>query len=200
MHTVFGDFGDVRYVGCRHAAFASWWRAPVYGAETRGEYLFAEPLQARAVRALLTVDDAAAVLGGDDMLVLNVPLTMQRKHIDKAVDRLLRQHMGKLQKGKQVRNPKHSAALYSLNKSVLPTTLKKAFDVYDLHSGALAAGDKHSNDAVARLTGVAVEQKSVDKHAEYTEHERNRVLSATISLHYNDAKNMIDNAAAGCFA
>lgn len=99
----------------------------------------------------------------------------------------------------RVRNPKHSAARYSLNKSVLPATLKKAFDVYDLRSAALAAGDKLSNDAVARLAGVAVEQKSVDKQAEYTENEHKRVVSATISRHYKDAKNMIENAAVGCF-
>jgi hypothetical protein len=40
---VYSDFGDIRYKGCRYAAFKKWWATKVNNKETRGEYLFAEP-------------------------------------------------------------------------------------------------------------------------------------------------------------
>jgi hypothetical protein len=199
VQQVHADFGDVRYSGCKYVAFARWWRERVNTNETRGEYLFAEPPRTQSVRALQTVDAAAAALGGGDVLLLAVPLAMQRQHIDRAIDKLLMQHLGKLQKGRQVRNPKLSQARYSLTKPVLPATLKKAFDVYDLRSAALAAGDKLSNDEVAKRVGIATTQKSVDTQSAYTQSEYRRVVSATISRHYKDAKDMIERAALGCF-
>jgi hypothetical protein len=199
MHAVYADFGDVRYEGCRYVAFASWWRERVNTKETRGEYLFAEPLHTRTVRALHTVDEATAVLGSGEVLVLAVPLAMQRQHIDKALNRLLVKQLGNPKRGKQVRNPKLSQARYRLNKPVLPATLKKAFAVYDLRVEAAQKNTNLSNDAVAQRVGISNRQKSIDKQAKYTEAERRRVLSATVSRHYKDAKNMIEQAALGCF-
>jgi hypothetical protein len=41
---VYEDFGDVRYEGDRYVAFAKWWNAKLANGETKGAYLFAEPL------------------------------------------------------------------------------------------------------------------------------------------------------------
>ena len=41
---VYEDFGDVRYEGDRYVAFAKWWNAKLANGETKGAYLFAQPL------------------------------------------------------------------------------------------------------------------------------------------------------------
>lgn len=198
MLTVYEDFGDVGFEGCRYAAFARWWRNRVNTNETRGERLFAEPLLQRSVRLLQHVDDAAAVLNSDDMLVLAVPRDMQRQHIDKAIDRILRKHVV-THKGRAIRNPKLSQARYSMSKPVLAQSMKKAFDVYDLRTAAAEEGVKLPNEKVAKAAKIAYTQKSVDNEAEFTPAERKRVVSAIVARHYKDAKTMIENSAVGVF-
>lgn len=198
MLKVYEDFGDVRYEGCRYVAFARWWRERVNTIETRGVRLFAEPLQAHSVRTLQHVDDAAAVLSSEDMLLLAVPKHMQRQHIDKAIDRILRKNV-EFQKGRASRNPKLSLARYSLSTPVLAQSMKKAFDIYDLRAAATAEGKKITNDTVAKAAKLVYHAKVNNNEAELTPAERRRVVSATVSRHYKDAKTMIHNAAIGCF-
>ena len=198
MLRVCEDFGDVRFEGCRYAAFARWWRNRVNTNETRGERLFAEPLLQHSVRLLQHVDDAAAVLSSEDVLVLAVPRDMQRQHIDKAMDRILRKHVV-TKKGRTLRNPKLSQARYSMSKPMLAQSMKKAFDVYDLRTAAAEEGVKLPNEKVAKAAKLAYQQKSVVNQAEFTPAQRRRVVSAVVSRHYKDAKTMIGNAAIGCF-
>lgn len=198
MLTVYEDFGDVQFEGCRYAAFARWWRNRVNTNETRGERLFAEPPLPHAVRLLQHMDDAAAVLNSEDVLLLAVPRDMQRQHIDKAIDRILRKHVV-TQKGRASRNPKLSKARYSLSKPVLAQSMKKAFDVYDLRTAAAAEGVKLSNEKVAKAAKLAYQQKNTHKEAVLDAAERRRVVSAIVARHYKDAKTMIANAAIGCF-
>nr|WP_213395950.1 hypothetical protein [Yoonia sp.] len=198
MLRVYEDFGDVGFEGCRYAAFARWWRERLNTNETRGERLFAEPLLQRSVRLLQHVDDAAAVLSSEDVLVLAVPRDMQRQHVDKAIDRILRKHVV-TKKGRTLRNPKLSQARYSMSKPVLAQSMKKAFDVYDLRTAAADEGVKLSNEKVAKAAKLAYTQKSVDNEAEFTPAQRKRVVSAIVARHYKDAKTMIANAAIGCF-
>jgi hypothetical protein len=196
--TVYEDFGDVRFEGCRYAAFARWWRERVDTNETRGERLFAEPPLPHAVRLLQHVDEAAAVLSSEEVLVLAVPRDMQRQHIDKAIDRILRKHVV-TQKGRASRNPKLSQARYSMSKPVLAQSMKKAFDVYDLRAAAAEEGMKLSNEKVAKAAKLAYQQKNTHKEAVLDAAERRRVVSAIVARHYKDAKTMIANAAIGCF-
>jgi hypothetical protein len=198
MLKVYEDFGDVCFEGCRYAAFARWWRERVNANETRCERLFAEPLLQRSVRLLQHVEDAAAVLNSEDMLLLAVPRDMQRQHIDKAIDRILRKQI-ETKRGKAVRNPKLSEARYSLSKPVLAQSMKKAFDVYDLRTAATEQGIKLSNEAVGATAKLAYQQKSVNNEAEITPAHRRRVVSAIVARHYKDARIMIANAAIGCF-
>jgi len=43
---VFKTFSDVRYEGDRYVAFTKWWNAKLANGETKGAFLFAEPLTA----------------------------------------------------------------------------------------------------------------------------------------------------------
>lgn len=198
MLMVYEDFGDVGFEGCRYAAFARWWRNRVNTNETRGERLFAEPLLQHSVRVLQHVDDAAAVLSSDDVLVLAVPRDMQRQHIDKAIDRILRKHVVTI-KGRTLRNPKLSQARYSMSKPVLAQSMKKAFDVYDLRTAAVEEDIKLSNEKVAKAAKLEYKEKVKHDHDIYDEKQRSRVVSAIVARHYKDAKTMIANAALGCF-
>ena len=198
MLRVYEDFGDVRFEGCRYAAFARWWRERVNTNETRGERLFAEPLLQRSVRLLQHVDDAAAALSSEDVLVLAVPRGMQRQHIDKAIDRILRKHVV-TKKGRTLRNPKLSQARYSMSKPMLAQSMKKAFDVYDLRTAAAEEGVKLSNERVAKAAKLDYKEKLKLDGDIYDDKQRARVVSAIVARHYKDAKTMIANAALGCF-
>ena len=69
---VYEDFGDIKYTGCRYAAFANWWTKRINTLETRGEYLFAEPYMAGAANKLDTVEAAQAAVESANTLVLSV--------------------------------------------------------------------------------------------------------------------------------
>jgi hypothetical protein len=198
MLRVYEDFGDVRFEGCRYAAFARWWRERVNTNETRGERLFAEPPLPNTVRLLQHVEDAAAVLNSEHMLLLAVPRDMQRQHIDKAIDRILRKNV-LTHKGRASRNPKLSQARYSMSKPMLAQSMKKAFDVYDLRTAAAEEGVKLSNEKIAKAAKITYQQKPMDNEAEFTAAQRRRVVSAVVARHYKEAKTMIANAAMGCF-
>lgn len=144
------------------------------------------------------VDDAAAVLISDDVLVLAVPRDMQRQHIDKAIDRILRKHVVTI-KGRTLRNPKLSQARYSMSKPVLAQSMKKAFDVYDLRTAAVEEDIKLSNEKVAKAAKLEYKEKVKHDGDIYDEKQRSRVVSAIVARHYKDAKTMIANAALGCF-
>ena len=198
MLKVYDDFGDVRYDGCRHLAFTQWWTERVNTTEQRGAYLFAEPVESAAVSVIHNEDDAAAALGSEHTLVLAVDLHSQRKYIDGWVDRLLQRHMGKLKRGRQVRNPKFSAARYRLAKAVQAAALKKTFAVHDIRTAALANGQKITNWEVAQQAKLDYRQREKDESALEGPEER-RVVSAIVARHMKHAKAMIENAAVGVF-
>lgn len=198
MLSVYEDFGDVRYEGDRYVAFKQWWTERVNTNEQRGVYLFAEPPHTASVSVIQHVDDAAAALSSEDTVLIAVNVTRQRKHIDSRIDRILRKHMGELKRGRQVRNPKLSAARYRLSKAVQAQTLKKTFAVYDIRSAAAAEGRRVSNWDVAQLAKLDYRQR--DKGLDiYDETAVKRVVSAIVARHVKDARTMIENAAVGVF-
>ena len=144
IHKVFADFGDVRYEGDKHKAFANWWRRKANDTETMGEHLFAEPVAATKV---MLVDDteAAKQLAGDaTSLLINIPKKLTRKQIDKALNKIFRKELS-FEKGRQARNPTRSNARYSLSKPAKAKSLKSAFAIIESEREALASGKKLSN-------------------------------------------------------
>ena len=198
MLKVYGDFGDTRYSGCHYLAFTQWWRDRVNTNERRGEYLFAEPLHSAAVSVIDTADAANSALTDHDTVLIAVNITRQRKHIDKRLDQIFKQHMGELKRGKQVRNPKLSQARYSLSRAVLAQSLKKTFAVYDIRSNAAAQGQKISNWEVAQMAKLDYQQREKLEAALEGADER-RVISAIVARHAKDARSMIQSAALGVF-
>lgn len=198
LRLVYDDFGDVRYEGDRHLAFSKWWRTKVHTGEERGAYLFAEPPHTASVRHITTPDAASAVLQEQDTILVAINVTRQIKHIEGKLERILRKHMGDVKKGRQVRDPKFSQARYSLSKTILIPTLRKTFAVYQCRAAAEAEGKKISNEAVAEQVNLEYQEREKDEAA-LSPAQRRRVISAIVSRHMKDAKDMIAAVGEGRF-
>ena len=199
MLRVCDDFGDTRYEGCRYVAFARWWTERVNTNEQRGVYLFAEPPHTASVSVRHSEDEAAAALSSEDTVLIAVNTTRQRKHIDKRINQILHKHMGELKRGRQVRNPKLSAARYWLSKAVQAQSLKKTFAVYDIRTKAAAEGRKISNWEVAQIAKLNYQQREKADEAALEGADERRVVSAIVARHAKDANRMIENSAVGVF-
>lgn len=195
---IYKDFGDVRYEGCRYKAFCNWWRAKLANGETRGVFLFAEPLTDTAVRHIEDGDAAAKAASDDSVIVIAIPRHMQRQHVDNALDRILRKQL-KVRKGRNVRNPSRSQARYHLTKPAVPAALKIAFDVYDAKMAVKTNGKKLSNTEIAKRANLPYREREKADEAAYTDAERSRVISMLVSRHVANVRKMIDGAGKGVF-
>ncbi len=199
MLATYGDFGDVRYNGCRYKAFTRWWTHKVTSEESRGEFLFAEPLLTDGKLAVIeNVGDAERYLLGGDFLVVAIPLNQQRRQIDATLDRHLKKRL-KTKKGRDARNPKHSKALYRLSKPYVVGALKKTFDLYTAKiENEVGGGKKLSNVDLAKLCALIHKtRKNVDYVSDET--AQRRVVSIEVSRYLANAKRLILNAAHGVF-
>ena len=194
---VYEDFGDLKYTGCRYAAFANWWTKRVNTLETRGEYLFAEPYIGSAVRKVDSLDHAEAALGSGKVLLLSIKLDRQRQYIDKDIDRILKRHLHTV-KGRAVRNPKFSQARYSLGSSVVVDALKKTFDVYDARRAAELSEEHITNWEIAKKVKLVVKERNRDDIDRDAAAER-RSTTIVVSNLINRARKLIDAASKGEF-
>ena len=199
IHKVFADFGDVRYEGDKHKAFANWWRSKANDTETMGEYLFAEPVAATKVMLVNDAVVASRCASDASSLLIDIPKNLTRKQIDKALDNIFRKELS-FKKGRQTRNPTRSNARYSLSKPAKAHSLKSAFDIIEAEREALTIGKKLSNVQLADKVGLKVEisqatRAEQDGLAEYEIY----LLSTTVSRKKKLAKTAIGDAAAGIF-
>ena len=75
--TVYEDFGDVRYEGDRYVAFVKWWIRKLANGETKGAYLFAEPLNEMKVELVEDVAIAEQLIADDGELLIRVSKGMK---------------------------------------------------------------------------------------------------------------------------
>lgn len=186
---VSSDFSGVRRGDSLHHEFAKWWTAKVLGGETRGEYLFAEPLTGKATRVVQDVTEAARALEDNSCVLVSISLTGQRKFIDTAIDRIIRNHAD-FARGRSVKNPKLSQARYSLSKPVQVDALKRVFAVYDYKQ----QNKDLDNFAVFRRLGLKAEKQIEETIGDYR-----RRISTQVSRDYGTAKRIVANAGQGQF-
>lgn len=194
---VFGDFGDICFEGDRHKAFCDWWRKRVNEHEELGGYLFAEPIADRGVKLVPDMSAALKALERDDTILVSIPITSQRKHIDRRLDRILKRHLTPVA-ARVVRSPSQSKARYRLNKPVVASALKKSFDLLDEKLKAEANGERVDNFELARRARVKVTEREKADEINTQENYR-RTVSATVSRYIKSATLMIDNVARGSF-
>lgn len=94
---------------------------------------------------------------------------------------------------------KKSEARYSLTKAVVPGAVKKTFDVYDTRKNIEANGKPINNAVIFKHAGIEHNEKPKIDEIAYSQAERNRSISATISRNYRQSKRMIESAGKGVF-
>lgn len=99
---MYEDFGDVRYEGDRYVAFAKWWNAKLANGETKGAYLFAEPLTEMKVEVVEDIDTAERLIADEDELLIRVSKGMKRTHIDKTLNRIFKNILSLRRVGRHV--------------------------------------------------------------------------------------------------
>ena len=196
MLKVYEDFGDVRYEGDRYIAFAKWWNAKLANGETKGAYLFAEPLTEMKVEVVEDVATAERLIAEEDELLIRVSKGMKRTHIDKTLNRIFKKHI-EFEKGRQTRNPNRSNARYSLSKPISIKSLEKSFTILDWIDEAEASGKKVNNYELAKVVGIEVEQRNTEE--EWDVAYKRRVVSVAVSRKKKVAIDAIKSVANGVF-
>jgi hypothetical protein len=190
IHKVYEDFGDVRYEGDRYIAFKKWWRSKANDNETRGEFLFAEPLTSNKVRLIEDSNTANEVVNDESNMLISIPKTLTRRQIDKGLEKILKQQMT-FERGRQTVNPSRSNARYSLTKPIKVDSLKTAFDLQEL---VLSSKDSVSNFKLSKLVGIKVSSKEMDNIPSLR-----RKISVAVSRKKRTATDAIDNVIEGQF-
>ena len=194
---VYEDFGDVRYEGDKYIAFSKWWNAKLPNDETRGAFLFAEPLTEMKVELVNDVETAKALLADEDELLIRVSKGLKRTHIDKALNRIFSKNID-FEKGRQTRNPNRSNARYSLSKPITIDSLQMAFAVYQLIGDAERSGIKLKNYDVAKQVGLEVKQRNTDSE-QWDRAYESRVVSVAVSRKKKVAVDAIKAVKKGVF-
>jgi len=193
MRLLFKDFGDVRYEGDRYKAFTDWWREKVTATEERGQYLFAEPIIGSKVEVIEDASAASLHADEDSVLLVSIPKSMQRQHVEKALNRIFKKQLP-TQKGRGARNPNKSRARYSLIKPLQADALKKSFDLYEMKTNADKSGKRIKNAAMAKVLKIPYKERSKEREAAYADAARDRNISIIVSRHMKKARDLIQSS------
>ena len=202
MWQVYNDFGDVRYKGSKLKAFSDWFNEKVSDTDTKGTYLFAEPITINKVELITDAKLASEAVGDASSLLVQIPKGLKRKQIDVAINKLLSSNID-FERGRQVRNPNRSNARYHLTKPIAYQNYKLAFDVYEEWHFAKENGQKISNKQIADAVGLEVKLSEVDEDIRTTSRDRayeNRVYSVAVSRKKSIAVKAIHNVGEGTLA
>ena len=190
LQQIFKDFGDVRYEGSKHQAFCDWWNKEFNNTETKGQYLFAEPLTVNSVMVVEDKETAINAVEDASSLLIRIPTNLKRTYIDSGIERIFAKQMT-FERGRQTRNPSRSNARYHLSAPIMVETYKTAFGIYEL-----LLNNKLSSFQVAKKFNMLPNFE--DKDERDIAYER-RVVSTKISRKKREAKDAISNVIHGIF-
>jgi len=193
---IYKDFGDVRYEGDKYIAFTKWWRSKVNDTETRGEYLFAEPITVNKVMLIEDRDTAIQSVDDESSLLIRIPKALTRRQIDMSIERIFAKEMT-FERGRQTRNPTRSNARYSLTNPIKVETYKMAFDVYEHILLANSNDEKVSNYKLAKAVGLKVGSRTTDEA--YDKAYEHRKISVAVTRKKKTAIDAISNVVEGKF-
>jgi hypothetical protein len=195
LQQIFKDFGDVRYEGSKHQAFCDWWNKEFNNTETKGQYLFAEPLTVNTVMVVEDKETAINAVEDASSLLIRIPTNLKRNYIDSGIERIFAKQMT-FERGRQTRNPSRSNARYYLSAPIMVKTYKIAFGIYENMLLAESNNEKLTNFKLAEMLDVKPVFKS--KEAEYLA-DKKIVISTKISRKKKEAKDAISNVVLGIF-
>ena len=192
MRQIYEDFGDVRYDGNKHIAFTKWWLTKMPNGEQRGEYLFAEKLTGKFVQIVSDIETAKTLLADpENELLIRIPKVGQRRHINKAISRILKKTMTFIS-GKASKRLADSTARYRLSRPIQAKVLKTAFAVYEGYEKVIQIGAVLSTTEVAKAVGIKVNTARI-KDEVLNEDYYKRVLSVAVSRKKRIAADAIAN-------
>lgn len=191
LRSLFADFGDVRYEGCKYIAFCNWWTSRVATGEKRGEFLFAEKQSEKFTQLISNKDDFEKFYTDSEYLVIAVHKHSQKQYIEKSINRILSNN-SEFRKGKLAFDIANSSARYKIHKPLTVQSVKKAFDCYTIKKDRVGL---ISNNEIAILAGLSVKSKAKD---EITDKESlARTTSITVSRYIKLARELTNNVLQG---
>ncbi|NVK29838.1 MAG: hypothetical protein HWE20_02455 [Gammaproteobacteria bacterium] len=201
MLAVYKDFGDVRYEGGRHAAFAAWWTAKVGTYKSgrlmrRGEKLFAEE-QTESVHHIYEPEHAAKITVDERFIVLAIPKINDKANVLEVLEMIVNKHFDS-RGGRNARNPKYSTALYPMSQSTVPSSMNKAFTLYLVKKQLAEQGKQVAGAALAEAAKIDMGERK-QEGADFDAFDRREAQAATVRRHLRNAKKMIENASIGVF-
>jgi len=195
LQQIYSDFGDVRYEGNKHKAFCDWWNKEFNNTETKGQYLFAEPLSVNKVTLVEEKDTAINALEDASSLLIRIPTNLKRTYIDSGIERIFAKHIT-FERGRQTRNPSRSNARYHLSKPIKVEAIKTAFNIYERTLLAERNNEKLTNLKLAEMLDV----KAVFKSKEVEDiADKTIVITQKISRKKKEVKDAISNVIHGIF-
>lgn len=114
---MYNDSGDVRFKGNKLKAFSDWLNEKVNHTDTKGTYLFAEPITINKVELITDATVTSEAVDDRSSLLVQIPKGLKRKQIDVALKKLLTSNID-FERRRQVRNPIRSNARYQLTKPI----------------------------------------------------------------------------------
>jgi len=205
LRGLYKDFGDVRYEASNEKeklqAFIRWWREPIND-ETRGTYLFAEPVLAHKARIVTDIDDAEAVLKQRKQALLALPLDVTKEDLFKMVKREINR-INTRKRGEAPRSLASSEARYIPTKTPNAERLEKIFKVYEYYIESKRAGKRLSNKEIAKKVELKTKFRPLEFMGKTStkrhEIDQNKANAVKVSKYLGEAKKIIENVADGRF-
>lgn len=185
---VLDDFGVLECGEDRYLSFCRWWTTKMPNGEERGVYLFAEPQLEATITELTAAERAAELVDDDRYVVVAIPKDLRLTYVKDTMDRVYKRH-GIRKEGRDVRDPRHSRARYSMTKAVHASTLKTAFDLYEARLDAEKSGERVTNAELAKRIGLTYQSRKRDEVLNSA--QRNRNIGIIVTRHLRAAKEFI---------
>lgn len=186
---LYADFGDVS-----NDNFHAWWKG-----ERRGSVLFAEKPLPLNLKELKDSSEWNTDWTGDAVMVVAVPLSLSKRHLQSKFAQLLKvRHGGK--RGRKTGSEGYvSTAKYRLHRAVSVETLRIQLAVYDaVIAKRQGLSDKKLWEIGQEMRLVRSAMPAKGDHPHDTENKRKAMASA-VSRHFKAAERIIANVVKGEF-
>ena len=205
LRNLYRDFGDIRHDANdekeKVQAFISWWRAAVEN-ETRGTYLFAEPVLPVSARQIHTSDEATEVLNDESQALIAIPINISKDDLHKMIHREVNKITHR-SRGTAKRKIVTSRARYKLSKSPNVNRLKTMFLAYEMYINCKRTGKRLSNKEIAKELEIESKSSAYYDNGEFVSYrhsiDQEKADALKVSKYIGEAKKIIENVANGQF-
>jgi hypothetical protein len=185
---LYDDFGDVR-----SDDFKTWWKE-----NDKGVKLFAEQPSYNSIVEIQTAAELKSEWNKDQLMVIAVPLTRDKKDLRRIFGWLLRKrHTAK--RGRKAAFFKQSTALYKIQQNYTIENLRISLKVYDLYHYYKDNNIKKTLWMIGEELRLNLNAMSELKDDHYDRTEKRKLMSVIASRYIKQATMRIENVAKGIF-